>query len=337
MIISFYDKNFKGLQNNASLVIDKDSFNLVKRPIELNSFSCVCEAFTEDIQPVFLVVENDIGTPIYSALAGIPLLNSENKTEINATDLKSIFSSDVLFAYGSHDFMFQYIKELFNAWNEQVNKKSFNVELNFTDSAMAIPVGDLEPTSEKAVYNVYDELKKYLLYYALYIDSNIDFINKKVIFTIGKMMVRNLNIKLWEYGIKNYGKRVADVNESQGYYKNGNTYTAGFNWILTSKNLFTTTDSFRDIFPIKRKIVISEESLAKANEESLTILADSLYNENIELSAIELNPDFETNFAVYLKKGGGLYKNLPCGELTYNSAGLIKFKIGFRYDGVEFI
>ena len=51
MIISFYNKDFVGLQNNASLLIDKNSYRLIKRPIELNDFSCICEAFTEDIQP----------------------------------------------------------------------------------------------------------------------------------------------------------------------------------------------------------------------------------------------------------------------------------------------
>ena len=80
---SFYDKNFKGLQNNASLVISKDSYSLIKRPVEMNSLSCVCEAFTEDIQPTFLVIQDNKGSYVYGCLAGIPLLNENNQTEIN--------------------------------------------------------------------------------------------------------------------------------------------------------------------------------------------------------------------------------------------------------------
>ena len=183
-------------------------------------------------------------------------------------------------------------------------------------------------------------MSQYLKYYNLYIEGSIDLINKKVIFTIGRTMFRNLNIRLWEYGIRNYGKWVADINEAQGYYNNNGVWTAGYKWILTSSNNITTNESLRDIYPIKRSVVISTESLEQANEESLTELLDSLYNENIELNAddiLQANANFETNFAIYLKQGGGKYKELPCGELQYDSTGLIKVQIGYRYTGVEFI
>ena len=72
----------------------------------------------------------------------------------------------------------------------------------------------------------------------------------------------------------------------------------------------------------------------------MTELLDSLYNENIELNAddiLQANANFETNFAIYLKQGGGKYKDLPCGELQYDASGLIKVQIGYRYSGVDFI
>ena len=50
MIISFYDKNFKGLQNNAALVVDSSSFSLVRRAVDCDDLRCRCEAFTENIQ-----------------------------------------------------------------------------------------------------------------------------------------------------------------------------------------------------------------------------------------------------------------------------------------------
>ena len=97
MIISFYDKDLNTLFDNASLLVDKNSFNLVKRPVEFDEFTCICEPISEDIQPTFLVVKDDLGREIlYSCLAGIPQLNSENKTEINGTDLKSILSSEIV-------------------------------------------------------------------------------------------------------------------------------------------------------------------------------------------------------------------------------------------------
>ena len=61
MIISFYDHEFKGLPNNASLVVDNPSYSLVRRGVELDELKCTCEAFKEDIQPTFLIVKNDRG------------------------------------------------------------------------------------------------------------------------------------------------------------------------------------------------------------------------------------------------------------------------------------
>ena len=343
MIASFYDKNFKGLQNNASLVIAKDSYSLIKRPVEMNSLSCVCEPFTEDIQPTFLIIQDNKGSYVYGCLAGIPLLNEDNQTEINGTDLKSMLSSDVILDTTANDYttVNDYITYLFNQWKEQVNQNSFNVELVFNENVDTMDLTDLTPAiEEKDVYNAYDELAQYLKYYDLYIEGSIDLINKKVIFTIGRTMFRPLNIRLWEYGIRNYGKWVADTNEAQGYYNNNGTWKAGYKWILTSTNDITTNESLRDIYPIKRTLVVSTESLAEANEESLTKLLDSLYNENIELNAddiLQANANFETKFGIYLKQGGGKYKDLPCGELHYDATGLIKVQIGYRYSGVDFI
>ena len=125
MIASFYDKDFKGLQNNASLVISKDSYSLVKRPVEMNSLSCVCEAFTEDIQPTFLIIQDNKGGYVYGCLAGVPELNEDNQTEINGTDLKSMLSSDVILDTTANDYttVNDYITYLFNQWKEQVNQK----------------------------------------------------------------------------------------------------------------------------------------------------------------------------------------------------------------------
>lgn len=343
MIASFYDKNFKGLQNNASLVISKDSYSLIKRPVEMNTLSCVCEPFTENIQPTFLVIQDNKGGYVYGCLAGIPLLNENNQTEINGTDLKSMLSSDVILEPTANNYttVNDYITYIFNQWKEQVNQNSFNVELVFNENVGTINLTDLTPAiEEKDVYNAYDELAQYLKYYNLYIDTSIDLIDKKVVFTIGRTMFRNLNIKLWEYGIRNYGKWVADINEAQGYYNNNGTWQSGYKWILTSSNDITTNESLRDIYPIKRKVIVNTESLEKANEESLTELLNSLYNENIDLNAddiLQANANFETKFAIYLKQGGGKYKDLPCGELQYDATGLIKVQIGYRYSGVDFI
>lgn len=416
MIVSFYDESFRGLQNNASLVVDKSSYKLIKRPVDMNDLSCICEPFTENIQPTFLVIKDDKGGYIYGSLAGIPILNENNQTEINGTDLKSMLSSDVILEFGTYSSVNEIITYIFNEWNKQVNQNSFNCFLVFNDNVGTISLKDLVPNTEKGVYNAWEVLQSYLKYYDLFLDTKINLIpnQKGVYFYVGRTMYRQFNVKLWEYGIRNYGKWVADTNETQGYYIDENgVWNEGYKWILTSENNITLDESKRDIYPIKRRIITNEESLLKANEESLTELLNSLYNENIEVSAENLNSfidsmierfkvsdkeeykarlGFETSFAVYLKeqkryetiKGSKYYsssdlseeigtlqekvdatfvntnyaiveinnntyfvayndiklkpyKYLPCGELQYNSNGLEKVQIGYRYSDINFI
>lgn len=346
MIVSFYDKNFKGLQNNSSLTVANDSYKLIKRPIAMDSLTCKCEAFTEDIQPTFMVIQDNKGKYIYGCLAGIPLLNESNQTEINGTDLKSMLSSDIVFepANNTYSGVKSYIRDIYNKWERQVNKGTiqaeliFNSTINITD---LIPFTDLNKSTENGLYNAYDEISKYLKFYNLYLNTKIDLINKKVVFEIGKMRISNLNIKLWEYGIKNYGKWVADINESQGYLKNEGSFIGSLTtWILTSKNQITTDSSKRDIYPIKKRVVISEKSMTDANEQALIKLLDSLYNEDITLNAddiLQSRASFETNFAIYVKRGQDKYKDLPCGELHYDYSGLTKVQIGWRYSIIELI
>lgn len=121
MIVSFYGKDFKGLQNNAALVVDNASYSLVRRGVDFDDLKCVCEAFTENIQPTFLIVKNDKGQYVYAALAGIPQLTKENKTEITASDIKTMLKSDIVFNLGQKwDDVNDFLTAVFSAWNKQV-------------------------------------------------------------------------------------------------------------------------------------------------------------------------------------------------------------------------
>ena len=114
-------------------------------------------------------------------------------------------------------------------------------------------------------------------------------------------------------------------------------------WILNSKNQVTTDPANRDIYPIKRKIVLKETDdetqvnslLDEAAREALETLTDSMYKENIEIEGIQA--DFTTQFNIIVRRGEGVYKSLPCGELHYDSAGLIKVQIGYRFTGIQFL
>ena len=350
MILSFLDKDFKGLQSNASLVIDVSSYSLIRRGVDLDELSCTCEPFTENIQPTFIVVKNDIGNYIYSCLAGIPELTAENKTKITGSDLKTMFKSDVVlnFANLSQSTVNTLFYYVFNQWARQVNQNYFICQLSFDDDVGTIPLSDLTVGDEQGVYDVWEDIfAPFLKFYNLFMTSEMDIVNKMIVFRVGKSMTKNMNIKLWEFGIYDYGKWVADVNETQGAVldKTANRITmTDYKWILTSQNAITTNADNRDIFPVKRRVILKETDntgdvvslLAEASKEALQTLCESLFNENIELSGI--NADFNTKFSIYVRRGDKTpYKELPCGELHYDASGLVKVQAGYRFTGLQFI
>lgn len=317
MIISFYDKDFKAIKDNSGLVIAKDNYSLIKRPVEMNDFTCICEPFIEDIQPTFLVVKDDRGGYIYGSLAGIPILNEKNQTEVTGTDIKSMLSSEIIIEKIDTTYLTvtDYILYIFSEWQQQSNQISINCDIIFNDNVVDIIMKDYKPDFEE-IYkqvNAWEEIQPYLRYYKLYMDTELDLVNKKVKFIIGRTMYKDLNIKLWEYGIKNYGKWIADTSECQGYYipqeaTSIEQLQEGTKWILRSDNNITSDTTKRDIYPIKRKVFISNESIEEADMQALTELLNSLYNEDLELSTELINPTFETNFNVFVNRNDGKYE-----------------------------
>ena len=373
MIVAFYDEEFRGCLNNASLKGDVKNYKLIKRPIELNELSCTCLAFTENIQPTFLIIEDDDGNYIYGSLAGVPTLNKKNQTEINATDLKKILSSNIFIdastiQTGNADTVRHSVKFLFDTWNEQHDNK-FTSELQFVGSFTSEQnfnpdeIKDLKLTDYKSgIYNALEEIQKFMRYYDLYMDTKIDVVNQKVIFMVGRTMVNKINLNLRDMGVQNYGKIVADINEAQGYvvktennaetwYRNSYQGVNSIRWILTSDNKITTDTTLRDIYPVIRELASSSEDMYEANKLALEALLGMKYNEDIDLDAETIKSDlkrfesrelplFSAKFDVYTESGVnvGFYKSLPCGELEYNANNeLVRFKTGYRYTSVNFI
>ncbi|MBQ8323233.1 MAG: hypothetical protein IJX91_04630 [Clostridia bacterium] len=350
MIVSFYDAGFKGLQNNASLVVDNASYKLVKRGVEFDSMSCKCEAFTGDAQPTYCVVKDDRGRYVYGCLAGVPQLNNDNQTEIQASDLKLMLDCDVALDTSQTFFsLFDYLRAVFDTWKEYTLQ--YDVELVCPEENVSW-VYLKPPEGGYVCYNVWHDLiAPYLKFYGLYMTSKIDLVNKKVVFTVGKSMITPKAVRLWEYGIKNFGKVTTGVSEAQCivYDKTGGTLVYGYHWVLGQNNTVTVAhidafDYLPTIYPIRRKIVWKETEnyeeegtslLNEGNREALEILTKYMFNENIELSNFEA--DFSTRFDIYLSRGGNKYKSLPCGELHYDANGLVKVQIGYRFTGIEFL
>lgn len=317
MIVTFYNKKFEGLQDNASLVVDNGSYSLVRRGVEMDELKCTCETFTADIQPTFIVVKNDRGNYVYGALAGIPQLDKKNQTKVTGSDLKSMLKSDVLLDFSTvPPSPKEFFRIVFDEWNLSVNQNSFCCELIFDEDLDAVSWDERKPYSEGiARYNAWEDLfVPYLKFYDLFMTTKIELTEKKVVFRIGcAKNGRTENVKLWELGIYDYGKWIASVNETQGCVLNTATkeIKEGIRWVLTSKNEFISDSGSaadkqkvlekRDCYPIKRKIILKEtddesketELLNEANTEALKELADSMFKENLEISNVEFLQRFE--------------------------------------------
>ena len=338
-----YDETFNGLQNNASLVIDNASYSLTRRAVDLDELKCTCEAFTENIQPTFVVIKNDRGNYVYGALAGVPQLTEDNQTKIMASDLKTMLKSDVLLDL-SQEFsdVNTFLEHVFSKWNEQVTQGSFTCELLFNDNVGTIAFDFLAPAAETwAIYDAWEDIfAPYLKYYGLFMVAELDLVAQKVVFRIGISMYRDVTVKLWEWGIYDYGKWVADVNETQGYVLNKaetdheKQLTAGTRWILTSQNEITNDPSNRDIYPIKRRITLEETDdssevkalKTEADTEALKELVESMYQENIEIEGLlprDQDPivSLESRFNVVVRRGEAIYKSLPCGNCSMTRRG----------------
>lgn len=343
MILTFYDKNYNAIQNNSTLLVGNSSLKLIKRPVELNTFTCTCKAFEEDILPTFVVLADDRGRYIYGGLAGVPTITNDNKTIINGADLKTIFVSDLILQYSAtFTTVGQVLNYIISEWNSQINNNDLSYTVDYEDGADDVELTSLIPSLVKDTYDGLSEIQAYLNAYNLFLDTRLDIVNKRVVFTIGKCMINNINIKLWEYGVKNYGKWLATTNETQGYYVNNDVWVGSTKWVLKNDNTIARFGANervvgRDFFPVKKRIVTSNESQRDADVMALTELVQSRFSENIEINVVDIEPTFKTKFSVYTKRGQPLYKELPCGELRYNSSGLYGVQIGFRYTTIDFI
>lgn len=346
MIVTFYDSNFRALQNNASLNVGE--WNLVRRVVDFDDFNAISEAFVEDVNPTFVIFSDDLGRYKYGAFAGIPKLQENNQSVIQASDLKTILNNEIMFLFDceENDNLKNVFDKIFSVVQEQIIQDTFNVEFD-TTALNKIELDTLKPSAiEYDVYNVWSDLiVPYLKFYDIFIDTKIDLRNKKIIFTFLNAKSQIKTLKLYE--IQNeYEKQVAGINDCQAIVKFGNQFVYGNKYILLNNNSITTDETKRDLLPVKNAIIfktaneISEVDtlLIESAEQCLTTLINSRYNETIKINVSDTffeNDDFGVSYDVYVKKGQ-FYKNIPIGQIIENNKGIKTIIIGYKADDVVF-
>ena len=350
MIITFYDKDFVALSDNSSLNVS--DWSLKRSAVDYDDFTCTSEAFTEEIQPTFAVLKDDNGRYKYACFAGIPTLNPKNQTALQGSDFKTYFNNEI-YAKLTH---YVTVQDLFNGvltiFMTQVNQSSFNIKFDMSD-ILSIALTPLYfNDTEYNKYNVWDILVKYMKYYNIYCYSELDLINKKIIYYFKKTTTNILGIHLWEYGIKTVGKFLTSTNQTQGIINYNGVLTYCTTWILRSDNTITTEPTKADIFPIKKKYYIksvtdeSDDYESEIDQEALSGIVEARFNESFEISIDDsqyLNSvDFNYSFNCYIKKNGTItfYKQLPLGSITEGSSNGIEqqkiLTLGYKVDDIVF-
>lgn len=346
MIITFYDRDFNALQDNASLNVGE--WSLIRRAVDFDDFTATSEPFLEKINPTFVVLKDDYGRYKYGAFAGIPELTKENKTKLQASDLKTLFNNEILAQFLNFTSVVTYLSDVIQKFKNQVIQNSFEVEFDTTNIHTDILITDLVPEDTLRVYNVWEEcILPYLKYYDLFIETKLDVKNKKIIFYLKRTNNRTLPLRLWEYNITNYGKYIVSINETIGAVNYDGNITYGIKWILLSDNSITSTEANRDLFPIKKKIILEETEdstevtalLNKVNAEALKQLVEARYQESFQISIDNdsrfTDIDFDVQFIIYSERGI-FYKNLPLGEIQENQRGTKTIKIGYKPDDIVY-
>ena len=352
MILTLYDENFNALLDNSSLVIERGSMKLINRAYDLNSFSCMCEAVSIDIEPMFAIVKENTGEYKYGMLKPLMTRDIKNKSNVIAKDLFYIFDTDVLINmplfYGTTlKSLFSFI---FNAWKNFDDSGFENVTLDLNFNEQGSTFQNIYRPMEHKVYNVRELIGSLLAYYGLHIISEIRLATKELYFLIESSSQNIVNIRLEDFGINGFEKTDPAINTAII-----TSDRIGFDpkkWYLLKSGEITDNVELRDLFPTRTKAVHIEgkemntneflAAITKANFEAVTALAENRYQESIELNVARSpnrlnyiyigsqrrNLFFETSFSIYYK--GQPYKVLPIGEIEEDDIGNKVIRLGYK-------
>ena len=342
MFVTFYDENFNALQDNSSLNVSK--FTIKRKAVDFDDFNFVSQPFLVNVNPCFVVLKDDNGRLKYSAFAGIPQLNKDNQTECQCSDLKTIFNNNIVASFGAYDYLDEYFSAVLTAFNLQVLQGSFSLVVDLT-AINTIAISDLIPSTDLKVYNVWtDCILPYLKFYDCYLTCDLSIKNKTINVYVKKIDTETKVLRAWEYGLKNIGKWISSINETQAVVSVSGSLTYGDKFILLKNNSITTTASLRDLYPIKNTIILKETTdseeltnlLNEANQEALEKIVNGRYNESIEITNADFEDvDFGTSFNVYTERGV-FYKKLPVGIILETQEETKTITVGYKVDDISF-
>lgn len=355
MIINFFNREFMPLTDNNSLNVD--NYELIKRAVDFDTFRVVSVSHKIEINPFFVTMENEKGNYVYGAMAGLPKVDTENKTNIITADLKTLLRGEVAVDFRGSDFtgatvlLSKYITTLWGYFLSQLVQGYYNVHLDLTGLTDREISTQIIKINEIFITDLWDLFSEVLLYNDCFIDSRIDLINKRIIYRIADNKKFRKSIQLSDYGLKDFNKFVAPVNETIAY---SNTYTNPRKWILTSQNEVTQDIGKRDIFPIQRRLFVSKDATAAAlnaaESQAILTLAENKYQENITIpfnQSIEPSEFYFDTFldiypkAEYNRQGERInrYKSLPVGAIGIREQKENEYwlEIGYRPNQAELL
>jgi len=322
MFLSLYDKNFRTINNNSSLIVE--SYNLKKRAYDLNEFNAICESVSLSAEPMFAMMKTKEGDNYYDLLSPLIIRNENNKSKVVGRDLYAVFNTECIIDFTVKQLSVNaLIQFIYNSW-KAFDSSGFNTNLDLSQINI---IDTVYQPSEKSVYNVKDLLTKTMKNYGLFLSSKINLQSKTLDFVIRSQKEITKKIRLEDFNITDFNKYQPETNTAIAM---NSDLSIRHNWYLKQDNSITTQSALRDIFPTATKIFTADD-INQADFEAVSELGENRFQEEIPINIVyDYNRlslvDFNTSFEVYYQDK--FYKVLPVGEIIDNGTKNKILKLG---------
>lgn len=322
MFFVLYDKNLQALGKRKTYPVQ--TWNLKRKMLDFDSLEITGFPVEFDVnEAMFVSLNEDSGKVVYSALSGIKSVQ-DNVTTINASDLRTIFNSEVIIDFTqTFTSVAQLYSYLINALISQNDNFLGSVIHTFTIDVSDIVDVEFDSSSivkEKAVGNVWETILGFNAYYNLFLQVDINYINKEFILKIKRQNVNFITIKKEDFNIDLSQKVSTSTNRIVCYDE---TFSSKYVYYLLEDNSVIGQEDLENnleklVYPTKVKIVTGK-TLDDAKTNGKKELLKNRYDEKVELDlTTKLGYIFkQADFGTIVDIVG--YKSLPIGEIKNNS------------------
>lgn len=346
MFYSLYDRNLNSIGKTYTL----ESWSRTRRSVDFDNATIVGEQIPYWVEPFFVDISDEHGRQIFSGLASTPQIDEKNKkTTISLKDYITLFNSDIVVDWGDIPSeglrLSEYLDYILTKWKEQIFSGFSAVFWDLSDLENVYWDKDITLGEGKESVSAQVLIQDALNLYNLYKSSRLDVSAKSLTFYFGRQGRHETQIKLRDFGVDTVEKSFGEYNRVSVY---DSSLTLHHRWALTQNNTIMKISNPGDerssdlVYPAKNRNFVArqpddsltqDQAIYDALYDALMGLANNRYQESITLdvqkakSLVDLSSvGFDYTVTVYAENG--LYRNLPVGSISEDSAGKHSIVLG---------